>query len=630
MANKYRQPSLSSAVRFQKAPLAGLEMSKMNVNPRVYTTYNAGDIVPIYYEEVLPHSTFSVDVEFINRLLSATIKPTMGAMQLDIYAYFVPNRIVNESWKNVQGENSSGYWSAPEVELAPLYNGSNSVQIPPLSVADYYGFGTQAPIPAVNLLQCNDLKFRGYIEIYNRYFRDENYQPPINYSKLNVYQGFLTVKGSALSVIGGGLPSYSYNAMNYESDGSFPEGAIAKAIYGEGYDGDFSTSPYMTIPSKLTDFSALDRPLKANKLHDAFTSVLPSPQKGPEIFFGIADTAPVTIDTNETPTLFPSGAALSLRTPDGIFSGGSLMYDMAIRSASNSTFTGSPTVKLSSNPSLVSGDFSAFLGSNLKGVADLSQATGVSINDLRRAAAIQQVYEMLGRNGSRYLESLRSFFGIETENPFKDIPTQLGHIRRELDLYQVAQTSSSVEGETPQGNLSGFGYTAKEGSLFTYTALEHGYVHYLLVVRQRNIYPALLMPDNFRKSTLDWYLPQLANIGEQPVRLANINPFAADGMERTIGFQEAWWEYRYSPDRVSGYCRTGLNDSLDIWTYADEFDSSFDVVDGEWLKSNAQEVLDRTLAVTSDVAPQFIIMLEFKTSKQLPMPIYSVPGLDVL
>lgn len=630
MANKYRQPSLSSAVRFQKAPLAGLEMSKMNVNPRVYTTYNAGDIVPIYYEEVLPHSTFSVDVEFINRLLSATIKPTMGVMQLDIYAYFVPNRIVNESWKNVQGENSSGYWSAPEVELAPLYNGGDSVQIPPLSVADYYGFGTQAPIPALNLLQCNDLKFRGYIEIYNRYFRDENYQPPINYSKLNIYQGFLTVKGSALSVIGGGLPSYSYNAMNYESDGSFPEGAIAKAIYGEGYDGDFSVSPYMTIPSKLTDFSALDRPLKANKLHDAFTSVLPSPQKGPEIFFGIADTAPVTIDTNETPTLFPSGVALNLRTPNGMLSGGSLMYDMAMRSASNSTFTGSPTVKLTSNPSLVSGDFSAFLGSNLTGIADLSQATGVSINDLRRAAAIQQVYEMLGRNGSRYLESLRSFFGIATENPFKDIPTQLGHIRRELDLYQVAQTSSSVEGETPLGNLSGFGYTAKEGSLFTYTALEHGYVHYLLVVRQRNIYPALLMPDNFRKTTLDWYLPQLANIGEQPVRLANINPFAADGMERTIGFQEAWWEYRYSPDRVSGYCRTGLNDSLDIWTYADEFDSSFDVVDGEWLKSNAQEVLDRTLAVTSDVAPQFIIMLEFKTSKQLPMPIYSVPGLDVL
>lgn len=142
MANKFKQPSLSSAVRFQRAPLAGLEMSKMKVNPRAYTTFNAGDIVPVYYQEILPHSTFSVDVDFVNRLLSATIKPTMGAMQLDIFAFFVPNRILNDSWKNVQGENTSGYWSAPEVELAPLYpmQKTESVMIPAMSVADYYGF----------------------------------------------------------------------------------------------------------------------------------------------------------------------------------------------------------------------------------------------------------------------------------------------------------------------------------------------------------------------------------------------------------------------------------------------------------------------------------------------------------
>lgn len=45
---KYKQPSLSSAVRFEKAPLAQLEHSKMSCNPRVYTTYNAGDIVPVF------------------------------------------------------------------------------------------------------------------------------------------------------------------------------------------------------------------------------------------------------------------------------------------------------------------------------------------------------------------------------------------------------------------------------------------------------------------------------------------------------------------------------------------------------------------------------------------------------
>lgn len=623
MATKYKQPSLSTAVRFEKAPLSGLEFSKMKNNPRVYTTYNAGDIVPLYYEEVLPHSTFSIDVEFINRLLSATIRPTMGAMQMDIFAYFVPNRIVNESWKNVQGENTSGYWSAPEIELAPLLASqkTNAITVPVGSVADYYGFPTQAGIPAVVLQQCNDLKFRGYLEIYNNYFRDQNYQPPINYSKLNIYNGFFdSGEGGVFSGVGvnGGSGTYSIGA-NAPADGSYPDGAIIKAIYGEGKT-DLSTGVTVGARPKNSVWSALNKPLKANKLHDPFTSGLPSPQKGPEVFFGVAESAPV----------ITSSSADSIT----LSSVGMMLKNVATKQNANAGILGTQTVSDNNgNLGVTAGTdgqtfFNSLAPSNL--IADLTQATGVSINDLRKSAAIQQVYEMLARGGSRYLESLRSFFGIETENPFKDIPTQLGHIRKELDLYQVAQTSASVEGESAQGSLTGFGYTSKDGNLFTYTALEHGYIHFLVVVRHRNIYPSLLMPDNFRTSTLDWYYPQLANIGEQPVRLATLNPFNGEAVERTICYQEAWWEYRFSPDRVSGYCRTGLNDSLDIWTYADDFDGNFTHVNGDWLYSNSQEVLDRTLAVTSELSPQFIIMMEFDITRQIPMPVYSVPGLDIL
>ena len=105
---KYAKPNIASAIRFTKSPIADVEFSKMSNNPRTYTTYNAGDIVPILCQEVLPHSTFSVDIDFINRLLSPTVHPTMGTLQLDVWAYFVPNRVVNESWKNVEGENSAG------------------------------------------------------------------------------------------------------------------------------------------------------------------------------------------------------------------------------------------------------------------------------------------------------------------------------------------------------------------------------------------------------------------------------------------------------------------------------------------------------------------------------------------
>lgn len=622
MSNRYKQPSIAGATRFSKSPMANVEFSRMTANPKCFTTFNAGDIVPIYCAEVLPHDTISMKLDFVTRLASAVIKPTMGTMHIDFYAYFVQNRVVNESWKNVQGENTSGVWTAPEVELAPLYSVENStaVQVPVGSVADYYGFPTQQPIQAQYLHQMNDLKFRGYLEIYNNYFRDQNYQPPIPYSKLNVYNGFMEPYGS--SILFNGSPSAGSMNVSVKgpADGSFADGALLKAVYGEGYSEDEASGSYFTVfPRRLSAFSALDKPLKANKLHDAFTSVLPSPQKGPEVFFGVGDTVP--LNTAETITLFDSGEKLLFS--DGTDVGNTpTLKNLYLQQISKYG------VAMTTDGATTGTQVNSIEGTNL--VADLSKTTGISVNDLRTAIATQQVYETLARGGSRYLSMLRSFFEVEAESPFKDIPEEIGHIRRELDLYQVAQTSASQEGNTAQGDLAAFGYTASQGDFFTKTFLEHGYIHIFAVVRHRNIYSTYLAPDNFRQRTLDFYLPQLANIGEQPIRLATLNPFVVDDEGKTLGFQEAWWEYRYEPDRVSGEFRTGLNNGLDIWTYADHFDPNFDVVDGAWLKSNSQEVLDRTLAVTSQLANQFIGMFVFEVDKQRPMPTYSVPGLDTI
>lgn len=153
---------------------------------------------------------------------------------------------------------------------------------------------------------------------------------------------------------------------------------------------------------------------------------------------------------------------------------------------------------------------------------------------------------------------------------------------------------------------------------------------FLLLYVKKNLYTTYLAPDNFRKSTLDFYLPQLANIGEQPIALRTLNPFISDHDDGTLGFNEAWWEYRYSPDLASGYFRQGLSQTLTGWTYGDPFDPNFTHVNGEWLKSNAQEVVDKTLAVTSDIASQFFGVFTFTIDKQRPMPVYSIPGLDTI
>lgn len=623
MSNKFNQGFIAdSATRFSSAPMSDVEFSTMTATPMRLTTFNAGDIVPIYYSEVLPHDTFSIDLSFVIRQ-NTVLTPTMGQMQVDFYAFFVPNRVVNESWKNVQGENTSGMWTAPDVSLVPLYttrSGASSVQVPVGSVADYYDYPTQAPIPAVVLQQCNDFVFRGYLEIWNEHFRDQNYQPPIPFSRLNVYEGFFEPKGMTISLDASSVSSSTTVPVSQVSDGSSPKGAIQESIFGAGS----VNRQAFGVPPRASSWSALDAPLKANKLHDYFTSVLPSPQKGPEVTFNLAGTAPVNAVTLDNS--FNSFGSVPFR----LRFNGTLPYfhnDLV----ANRLSTGSNVGNVAAYNENSNTSDTAYLvdGWNLNMTADLSQVSAISVSDLRFGAAVQQVYETLARGGSRYREFVNSFFGLDVNNPFSDTSVCLGHISRNLDLYQTAQTSPSAEGSTPQGNLAAFGYTSNGGHLFTKTFVEHGYVHIFAVVRHKNVYSSFMSRDKFRLNTLDFYLPQLANISEQPVYTREINPFYTDS-DAVFGFQEAWSEYRFEPDRVSALMRPGVDGSLALWNYADDFDSGLAIADDNWLKSNSAAVLDRSLAVTSSKAPQFKGQFLFKVTKERPMPTYSVPGLDVI
>lgn len=629
MANRYNQgANYGGVTRFTQAPMSEVEFSKMTADPSWYVPFNGGDIVPVYYAEVLPHDTFKIDLNFVVRQLSTSLRPTMGKLQLDIHAFWVPNRVVNDSWKNVQGENSSGYWNAPQVSLCGLAStATGNTNIPVGSLADYYGLPTQKFMPNAVLAQMNDLKQCGYLAIYNNYYRDQNYQPPIPCTKLNLVKGFMWAKGT-------GMPNVVV-PIGQSASGAPGAGAIQKAIDGEGS----ARRSQLTVSRGLTSFSFLDKPLKANKLHDAFTSVLPSPQKGPEVVFSANGELPVSFklgdDINDFGRLGEhNGLEFGLSNSMQLL-GDNSSYRLSLRDYSESRDTGAVVVHGgdyytpdSSGAGILEAT-AGISGWNLNGSVDISQI-GISVSDLRTSIATQQVLELLARGGSRYWSFLKSFFGVEVDNPYPDIPTQIGHIRRDLDLYQVAQTSASQEGGSPQGSLTAFGYTTKGGAIFTKTFLEHGYIHIFAVVRHRSIYSSYVSPDNFRRNTMDFYLPQFANISEQPVRLATLNPFASDALERAIGYQEAWWEYRYEPDRTCGILRSGVPGSLDVWHFGNYFDEDFTHVNGDWLVSDTQEILDRTLAITSELAPQFIGQFDWKVTKQRPMPVYSVPGLDMI
>lgn len=632
MAESYRQVGSSvGEAHFTQAAQSPLEFSRMAPVCRHLTTFNGGDIVPIYCHEVIPNETLDLSVDFVLRQ-TTLLRPVFGELFADVYAFFVPNRIVNESFVNVMGENAAGAGIAPDVTLAPLYyhkvGDATEIQVPVGSVADYYGFPTQRKLPYYVLQECHDLKFRGYLSIYNEFFRDQNYQPPIPFSKLNVYEGFFLPAGS--SVLSNGYsPVVNSSAV---SSGDFGGDAIQKSLSGEGSVGSDSS---WTVNDRKTVWSALDKPLKANKLHDFITSHLPYPQKGAALSFLFpGDNVTFGLDTTSASSsaplqTFPSGNPLAFHM--GSISGPTNPLSLYARyvSGDNSTFraagyetTGAPSTT----------DHS-IIGSNVVVDFPAGSLGQLDITQMRTAIATQRVYEALSRAGSRYREIVQSLFGLEVDDPFRDVPEFLGHIRRTLNNYQVAQTSESVENGSPQGNLSAYSYTADGGHLFQKTFFEHGYVHVFAVIRQKNVYSTLLWPDNFRKQFLDFYFPELANISEQPTYLRTINPFAGDANTQVFGYQEAWSELRYEPDMTSGLFRANSSESADgslrSWAYIDDFNASQGVMTGEFLKSNAQEMVDHTVAADSDSAPQFFGEFAFHVDKTMPLPVYSVPGLDV-
>lgn len=635
MAN-YRQSVNTARTHFTRAPQGELEFSTIYTPHTLLTTFNAGEIVPILCEEALPHDTWSLALNAIIRQ-STLIAPTMGQLYADFYAFFVPNRIVNHSWKNVMGENTSGMWTAPQVSLATLAGPStSSVKIPVGSVADYYGYPTQSALRSELLQQMHDLKFRGYLEIYNTYFRDENYQPPIPYSKLNVFNGFLSYNvGSDLSAKGDKV--YNLDVNGVESDGSFGEGAVVKALAGDG--GSLLSNGATLSYRRKVAWSALQPPLKANKFHDYFTSCLPDSQKGRAVTIPIfgqvnlntsaqtyAMDNPIKFGATSNSNIGTRTPLLFLRSDDQNALNG---YNSTVQYATASGTSYSPNTPATDSVSIDVNRTNLYADLNNSGIE-------ISIDQLRISSAMQQVYEILGRSGSRYTEYVTAFFGIETENPFDDIPTYLGHFRRELDLYQTAQTSASGGTDspsTPQGNLTAYGFTDKGGHLFTNTFVEHGYVHVFCVVRHKNVYSSYLGRDNFRLSMMDFYQYPLANISEQPVYTREINPFRPESDE-VFGYQEAWAEYRFSPDRCSGQFRSQpasqAQYDLTEWNYVDTYDYNLVASNGSWLQSNTAEVVARTTAIQDREFPQFKAQFVFNCKKERPMPTYSVSGLDII
>lgn len=540
---------------FSTLPKANISRSQFNRSSSVKTSFNVGEIIPFYLDEVLPGDTFKVSTSKVVRF-QTLLTPMMDNVYLDTYYFFVPNRLVWDHWKEFNGENTQSAWiptveySVPQV-TAPA--GGWSIG----TIADYFGIPT-----SVAGLSVSALPFRAYALIMNEWFRDQNLCDPLLLSTDDTTRTGSNDAGISNVQLGG--------------------------------------KPYI-----------------AAKYHDYFTSCLPAPQKGPDVNIPIAVAAPVPVGTGARHD-YGKG---SMRFNNIDNSTGLVYRNMYVQHEGS----GDTSLWLNMSGTISRpAEYSVLRPTNLW--ADFTGVTqSATINQLRMAFQIQKLYERDARGGTRYTEILRSHFGVVSPDARLQRPEYLGGNRLPININQVIQTSGTVSTSTPQGTTAGQSLTTDRHSDFTKSFTEHGFVIGLMVARYDHTYQQGLDRLWSRKGRFDFYWPVLANIGEQAVYNKEIYAQGTDVDDEVFGYQEAWAEYRYKPNRVTGEMRSAAPQSLDVWHLADDY-SSLPHLSASWIQEDASTV-DRVLAVQSKVSNQLFADLYVKNICTRPMPMYSIPGL---
>lgn len=512
--------------RFSQVPTVDIPRSTFSRDCGCKTTFDEGQLIPIFVDEALPGDSFKLRMSAFARL-NTPVFPIMDNMVMETFFFAIPNRHVWDNWEKFCGERDDPSDSIDYTVPQIVAGGGGFSEG---SLADYYGL----PI-GVGGLSISALFHRCYNLVYNQWFRDQNVR-----AKLTVDTD---------------------DGPDTESD------YVIRRIY---------------------------------KRHDYFTSALPWPQREDAVDLPLGTTAPIR------------GIG---RTGTGLFTGGS----QTVTETDGTTETWPATWDTSVQGVYLEAT-GAGPGATLEIYADLNNATAATVNEVRTAFQVQRLLERDARGGTRYIEILKSHFGVTSPDARLQRTEYLGGGRSYVNISPIAQTSES--GTTEQGNLAAMGTVGFDNHGFTKSFTEHCIILGLVAVRSDLTYQQGINRMFSRQTRYDYYWPSLAHLGEQTILNKELYAQGTSADDDVYGYQERYAEYRYKPSIITGQFRSTAATPLDAWHLAEEF-GSLPTLGPSFLRQ--QSPLDRVVATPGE--PHFIFDSYADLECTRPMPLYGVPGM---
>lgn len=559
MAKGYRN-TLFTRVKTPKPPV-----NKFDLSHDKMLTAGMGKLYPVLCQEMVPGDRFRVQSDMMCRTVPL-VSPAFGSLKAYIHYFFVPNRLLWDQWEDfiTGGEDGTDRLVPPYVTYGDLITDqknrfSQTKNVGQGSLFDYFGIPVvdDASGTSANSTPVSLLPFRAYALIWNEYYRDQN---------VDTEENIETNKGGRIALGDNGQFSFWYHQIH-----------------------------------------------RRRWLKDYFTSALPTPQRGPDVMLPIQGQANVQLNPDWQAANAGSRTTPTFRDLDYAASGEELtqpgmLYGSASGGQTRYSFGADKPDGLAHH---------LVYDPNGSLSADLASATAVTINDLRRAIALQKFYEISARAGSRYKEMIMGHFHVTPSDARLDRPEYLGGGVSTINVTEVPQTSATGD-VSPQGNLAGKGFGIGRSNRSSFFAEEHGWLIGILSIIPDAVYFQGINKMWNRLNQEDYYWPSFAHLGEQPILKSELYaPFNQDTHDQLFGYAPRYAEYKYSPNTIHGEFRTTLAN----WTFARKLSAAN--LNSEFL---AVPDINNPYAVQDD-SDKYLIWISHRIDALRPMPYYGTPSI---